>query len=117
MTGQERYVNELKNNPNSLAAATFFNKLEEEYINEFGANWVASEKRLAKKIIIQGVTASISIGTVVEYFFREIEQERSNTGFFIGTRQVSDEQFRWYSKGIYWMAGYTMLNAKIKKIK
>lgn len=113
MTGQDKLIGLLKADPASLECETKFQEMKKLYADEFGITWIMNELSTATKVISKA--AYRGIADVVLAILKKADKHET-TQMFIGTKMVTPEQFCYYSKGLFWMAGYILLNPAKKLI-
>lgn len=104
--------NKLRSIDREKAAFEFYEDLFFLYREEFGEQWTNKELKLAKKVLVASKSKMIngSIADTLEIVYESLEEDvfKISQQWFIGVRQVSPENFCYYSKGLYWMAAYQM---------
>lgn len=79
------------------------------YQETFGGPWLKKELKEAMQIIKtrKQVNRSMTFAAIMNCF-QTVEDSKGP--LFIGTKEVSQPNYVAYSKGLYWMAGYNLLN-------
>lgn len=103
MTGEQKILDGIRNNPKELK--DMYDKMFQLYETEFPKGWLLKELDEAKSTLtmIGGVARSL------ERTFTFLDKEFVNAfGYWVGTMEVTKPNFVLYSKGLYFMAAYKL---------
>jgi hypothetical protein len=105
MTGEQMILKNLKENPNSPVVRGTYRTIKSWYEEEFGIAWTLKELSEARNYF--GVFKGPKLFKSLETIFEAENREAANgNNKFIGTRQVTAQQFCLYAKGLYFLAAY-----------
>lgn len=108
---QAKLLQLLISEPNGKEAREAAKVIRSLYSTEFGLAWTIKEIEEAKQNLKKANARNIAqaVDKLVKVW-GELENEPRK--WFIGTREVSHWQFVVYTKGLYWLAGWELINKK-----
>lgn len=112
-TGQQIMIDLIGNSSESLSIT--YNDMLTYYVMEFGGAWVKKELKEATIICLKSMSDVVDRlypGRWLERMFDHadtLEEEEEEEALWIGTKQVTISQFRYYHKGLYFIAIYRLI--------
>lgn len=96
------------------SASHYYNKMFNLYSEEWGFFWLKKELEEADTEVRDRLKHSGgSICWALQLLFERTDNPRSLAKvWFIGTKRVTGAEFALYAKGLYFMAGYQILNSR-----
>jgi hypothetical protein len=107
---EERVLFWLEKDRHNPEARKFYNDLFQLYSDEFGVAWLLKELKEARDEVTNVPRARIGSAVRMLFTARDNNTRVASMAGWIGTRQVQGWEFALYAKGLYWMAGYDLLN-------
>lgn len=107
--GQEQLLKMLQyDGAKTKQAKDTYDEFLSMYQMEYGLSWVMKELIEAKSRL-KSLRKTITGALAMAYAIIDSPSERVTRKYIIG-KEVNQEQFALYSKGLYWMAAYDLLN-------